>query len=146
MIFISAPYSDPDCRIKEQRAEATAKTCAILMNKGFLVCCPLLQGLAVIEKSGMHLPDDYDYWQHFCNDFVRACSEMWVLTINGYHTSKGVEGEVMAAHELGIPVNLFSVDLDHGMICDHGPVLQDDNANLHWPDASEKVWSPWATR
>ena len=106
MIFVSGPYSTPEAEVKKARVKAIASACIKIMESGNMAISPLTFGLSLIEKSEQNLPDNYEFWDRFCREFVGTADEMWVLALDGYETSTGVKAEIEAAIARDIPVKL----------------------------------------
>jgi precorrin-6x reductase len=51
------------------------------------------------------LPGDWEYWENYSVQLLKRCDAVFVITdIQGWEKSTGVQGEITAAKELGIPV------------------------------------------
>ena len=119
MIIVCGPYAHKDPAVKAERVKSIARACVKLMTDGKtqLAASPLLYGLCLsdhVESDGVHLPDTYDFWEHFCFSFIEVGSEVYVLNLEGWDQSNGTKGEIAKAKELNIPVYLVdSVTLEY---------------------------------
>jgi len=106
LIYLACPYTDKDENIQKIRAiEANYFTALILsLHTDVAVFSPLTHGTG-FDK---HLPDDlresHRFWMKQCIAMLRRCDEVWVLPLNGWDVSKGVEMEIDLAHNLDMPV------------------------------------------
>jgi len=53
---------------------------------------------------------DWSFWREYDRAFLEMCSEVWVLTLDGWRESHGVQAEIELARELGKPVVLVEPD------------------------------------
>lgn len=107
MIYLASPYSHPDPEVREQRFELACRAAARLIWDGHAVFCPIAH-THPIAKYG--LPTTWDFWQAQDRKILELCEELWVLTIDGWMQSRGVEFEMQIARELGKPIRYVSLD------------------------------------
>jgi len=105
MIYLASPYSHPDFEIKVRRFEEAAKAAAYLMNKGIIIFSPI----AMTHPMAIYgeLPGHWDFWHRFDREYVKACSELWVLKLSGWEQSRGVRAEIELARSFGKKVSYF---------------------------------------
>ena len=101
MIYLASPYSNPDPTIQHQRFEAVCQASAILMQRGFFIFSPICYSHPIAQFG---LPTDWAFWEKYDKKFLSMCDEMWVLMLDGWKTSKGVNSEITIARKLGKPV------------------------------------------
>jgi len=101
MIYLASPYSHPDPAIREARFQAACRQAAEMLRCGI----PAWSPIAYSHALTMHgLPLDWKFWERFDRLFLEMCSEVWVLTLDGWQQSKGIQAEIEIARELGKPV------------------------------------------
>lgn len=105
LVYLAAPYSHPDKAVVEARMEALCKTDAILMSRGIYTNSPLMKHYIIHHSD---LPGDWSYWQNYAKTMLRHCSSMFVLTLDGWKESTGVQAEIELAKMFDIPV--FYID------------------------------------
>lgn len=110
MIAIVGPYGHADETIKQMRAKTIADACIKLLAHGKVGISPLAYGLGLRHVASSELPDNYQNWDHFCRTLVSACSEVYVLNLEGWDTSTGVADEIKTAHSRKMPVYLVDKD------------------------------------
>lgn len=110
MIAIVGPYGHKDEVIKQMRAKKIAEACINLLAHGKVGVSPLAYGLGLRHVAGSELPDNYQNWDNFCRTLVSACSEVYVLNLEGWDTSTGVADEIKTAIEKGLSVYLVDQD------------------------------------
>jgi hypothetical protein len=59
-----------------------------------------------IAKYG--LPVDWSFWEAQDRRLLQACDEVWVLMLDGWCESVGVQAEIRIAQTLGKPVRFVS--------------------------------------
>ena len=103
MIYLACPYSHPDPAVREQRFDAVNKAAARLMADGRHVFSPIshTHPIALVGE----LPLGWDYWQEYDRIMLAACSEVIVLILDGWQQSKGVQGEIAIARDMGLPIS-----------------------------------------
>lgn len=105
LIYLASPYSHPDPDIRKERFETVCQVAAGLMRDGNHIFSPIAHCHS-IALSGA-LPFDFAYWQKYARAMLSACSEVWVLRMDGWKESTGVQAEVKIADEMGIPVKFL---------------------------------------
>jgi hypothetical protein len=106
MIYLASPYSykhdDPKIimMMKNARFEAVCRAAAEIMGRGLLVFSPIAHSHPIAAFGG-----DFEYWQEFDETILGACIELWVLKIEGWEESSGIENEIRIATNLGLPVS-----------------------------------------
>lgn len=105
VIYLATPYSHPDKHRVELRFEMACEIAGSLMQKGYIVFCPISH----THPVAVHNPDmpqfDPDYWIEFDRFFLEACDEMVIAdTMNGWENSRGIQKEIKIAKELGKPI------------------------------------------
>lgn len=54
------------------------------------------------------LPLDWGYWERHDERLLAACDELWVLKLDGWQHSRGVQAEIAIARAMGKPVRFVS--------------------------------------
>lgn len=101
LIYLAAPYSDPNRDVIADRMERFYATHARLLARGDVTVSPLLNHQVV----GRHaISGDWDFWQSYSETLLARCDEMWIVTLPGWEESKGVQGEIAFAKSRAIPI------------------------------------------
>lgn len=103
MIYLASPYSHPDPAVRERRFRDACRATAKLLARGLHVFSPIVHGHAV-ALCGIPLPADYAYWRDYCRDFVARSSELFVLHLDGWRESVGVQDEILTAIKEELPI------------------------------------------
>lgn len=108
MIYLASPYSHPDPAVRQKRFEAACRAAAALLRAGL----PVFSPIAHSHPIAMHgVPGTWAFWQYVDREYLRRCRAVVVLRLAGWDTSVGVQAEIEAARQLGIPV--IEVDPRH---------------------------------
>lgn len=101
MIYLASPYSHEDPAVEHARFEAVVREAALMWRRGLVVFSPIAHShpIALHGVSGA-----WEQWAAFDEAIIGACSELWVLKLQGWETSRGIAAEVGIAERLGLPV------------------------------------------
>ncbi|MGE4157628.1 MAG: DUF1937 family protein [Planctomycetota bacterium] len=108
MIYLAGPYTDSDPAVREARFQGACRQAAEMLRCGIPVWSPIAYSHALVAHG---LPLDWEFWERFDRAFLEICSEVWVLMLDGWRESKGVQAEIGIAGELGKPVIYVEPDL-----------------------------------
>ena len=112
LIYLASPYSNPNPAVSERRFIAVCHYAADLMRAGYMVFSPIAH-THPIAKYG--LPKDWAFWSRCDRVLLERCDELWVVQMDGWDTSIGVQAEIAIAKELGKPVLYLEVN-EHGLL------------------------------
>ena len=107
MIYLASPYTHPDPAVREARFRAACRQAAEMFRCGIPVFSPIAYSHAIAAHG---LPLEWDFWERFDQAFLKICSEVWVLTLDGWRESRGVQAEIVLARRMGKPVMLVEPD------------------------------------
>lgn len=110
IIYIAVPYSDKSKAVVEQRYEDTAKYAAKLVSEGNVAFSAIVYGHTLLRYERM--PNDWEFWQNFCESFLVKSDELHVYMLDGWDDSTGVKAEIELAEQCGIPVTYVEVKGD----------------------------------
>lgn len=105
LIYLASPYSasGPAAEdLQDLRWRAVCKFAAHAAVMGHSVQSPIAHWhpIAVAHQ----LPTHADFWKFTNAQLLRHCSELWVLTLDGWDSSVGVKWEMELATSLYIPI------------------------------------------
>ena len=107
-VYLASPYSHEDHYVMEKRYQQVLKKTAELMNEGEHIYSPIVHCHEVARQYD--LPRDFGFWQHYNRSMLLSAVEMYVLCIEGWKESVGVQEEIKFAESLGIIVHLLEVE------------------------------------
>ncbi len=105
MIYLASPYSHPDAAVRQQRFEAACRVAAELIRRGHVVFSPIAHSHSIAQHG---LPMDWGFWEAQDRRLLAACDELWVLKLDGWQHSRGVQAEIAIVRALGKPVRFVS--------------------------------------
>ena len=98
-IYLAIPYSHRDHGVRTARFRRVNRVAAHLFQQGHLVFSPISHSHPIACQCG--LPKGYDFWQKWSRSFIDWCDAVYVVAIDGWEKSKGVQAEIKAAKEMG---------------------------------------------
>lgn len=107
MIYLASPYTHPDHSIRVRRYQAALEATIALCRMGHFIFSPIVY-CHQLHEAGMG--GDWSTWAEFDKDIIRRAAAMWVLTIDGWRESKGVQAEIDFASEIGKPMRALTLE------------------------------------
>jgi nucleoside 2-deoxyribosyltransferase len=97
-IYLSAPYTihPKACFMLANRKAAE------LMMEGNIVFSPISHSHPIAIQENMS--NAHEFWMQQDLPFIEFCDELYVLQLEHWETSKGVQKEIEYATELGKPI------------------------------------------
>jgi hypothetical protein len=108
IIYLAAPYSDLDEALRLQRYKMATSEAARLASAGYIVFSPLTLTHpldVLLAGSGGTLGSSY--WLNYDEAFMEFCSELFVLRLEGWQTSAGVQREIAFFARRGRPISFL---------------------------------------
>lgn len=97
LVYLASPYSDDDERVREARFDKACRVAKHLIGHGYNVFSPIAHSHPVATHYGSpELPKGWSFWRRIDTQFLRACDELFVLTLPGWRESEGVLAEIAA--------------------------------------------------
>lgn len=109
VVYLAAPYSHEDNKVREERYKTVTSVAADLVSKGKTVFSPLTMTHAidvVLQSRGMLL--DSEFWVDFDRPFMEMCSEIVVLKLDGWESSRGIANEIEFFKSKNRPVHFLN--------------------------------------
>lgn len=107
-VYVASPYSHVNFEVMDEREDLITFIAAKLQEKykhAFFL--PITQS-APLVRWNPRLSGDFDAWEAVDLTWVSVCDELWVVTMDGWKTSKGVQAEIQFATEKQIPVKYIN--------------------------------------
>lgn len=109
LIYLACPYMHKDDQVIEDRVDAATKTAGLLIAEGYYIYSPITHSHPISKK--VSLPGDWAFWEGYDRVFLKACKGLYVLKVDGWEQSIGVQAEIKIAKELGIPVEYLEYEV-----------------------------------
>ena len=91
-IYLAIPYTKIDKDLSFKIANAVS---ARLMNKGYCVFSPISHSHIMARDNS--LPVTWDFWKEIDTEFIKWADELWVVELDGWQDSTGVQAEIEIA-------------------------------------------------
>jgi hypothetical protein len=107
VIYIGSPYSHPDKEIRQKRFELVSKFAADLVSERHIAISPITYGHTLLDFKDM--PTDFEFWNNFCIGLLKKSDYLYILEIEGWKESKGLQEEIKFAKENNIEIKYFKI-------------------------------------
>ena len=111
-VYLASPYSHPDPEVRASRFIAACKKAAQYASKGIPVFCPIAHSHPIAEFMDESARMSFELWMKMDLPLVRMASELHILCIEGWRSSRGVTREIEYATQVGIPVKQVFLDIE----------------------------------
>lgn len=108
LLYLAAPYSDPDPIIRLSRYHEANLAAARIMAAGYGVISPLSMGVTITASCPGKLGSDWEIWKNVCLRMLEQCDTFCILTLPGWEKSIGVQAELEHAKALGLAICFVS--------------------------------------
>lgn len=128
LIYLAVPYTAHDAGVQMMRYTAVTVMSARLAEHGIDNLSPITSSHN--QQNAIRMPHTWDFWERHDLNLLKRCDEIWVLTIEGWKESKGVQGELEAAKEFGLPIRYIYIN--QGQLGCTGEILiLDEEPGVH---------------
>jgi len=100
-IYLASPYTHSDPQVMEERYLAVCLKAAQLAKEGYYVYSPIVHWHPVAKLYG--LPRDWEFWKRLDRESIQLMDEVWILKLEGWSISAGLENEILIAKEFNKP-------------------------------------------
>lgn len=112
-IYLASPYTPHNGESMESRVKAvTEATARLIIRTGCSIFSPIVHSHYVAN----HLPDDlrldHEFWMRQDLGILAHANQLWILMLDGWHLSKGIQRETDYALEQRIPIRYVSKHLE----------------------------------
>lgn len=101
MIYLASPYSHESAAIRAERAAAVTSFVLQHASYAFLYSPIMYFHPATVTYQ---LPPTFEFWTTVNEAALNASSELWVLTLEGWRESRGIQHELDVARILHLPI------------------------------------------
>ena len=106
-IYIATPYTHDDIDVMQKRFEGVSRKAGELMLKGHIVFSPISHSHPIaleLLNSGNDVVCDLAFWQKQDMPFIEWCDELYIMDVEGWNKSAGVQAEIKEARRLDKPI------------------------------------------
>lgn len=102
-IYLMSPHTHPDVEVQQARYEAALRHASFWLKEGWNVYSPIVHSHEMHKLNAL----PHHRWLEFDFSMLRHAAAGWVLTLEGWQQSKGIEMERQFCLKAGIPVKYF---------------------------------------
>jgi len=106
-IYLGIPYSGT-AKERADRFAIVNYVAGVLIDSGNIVMSPISQGHPIAVSHD--LPTDWKYWRDVCRSFIDWCDCVYIVTVDGWKESIGVQAEIEYANKSGKEVILIDLN------------------------------------
>lgn len=112
MIFLSCPYSSELPTKPSERVDDYLIVDTLLMRQGIHTVGALhkLFNQKILGDEEMDVT--WEYWKEYTYELMDSCHELYVLCVDGWKTSKGVQDEIEHAQSNDQPIKYVELFFD----------------------------------
>lgn len=134
MIYLATPYTHSDPNVIEERFQRVTKVAGKLLENGEVVFSPITH---CHEIAKLHnLPTNWEWWMKIDREYLSKCKVLYILTLDGWENSKGVNAEIALAKEFGLDIHLVDEYLNLTMYWKYEPLLPEPMVYGNHPSIS----------
>ena len=96
LIYLASPYSHDDPHVIERRVRQVQAAAARLIELGHLIFSPIVYTHPIAEMTSfapVNTAEAMSGWMDYDKAMIDKCDELWVLELDGWAQSRGVEAE-----------------------------------------------------
>lgn len=113
LIYLASPFTHPDPMVRARRVEEARQATIELLRKKLAIFSPILYTSTIPDA-----PIPFEAWTFFNDAMIARCHKLWVLNIDGWYESRGVDHELFVAKLHGLPTRLLTL-LGNGNYSEH---------------------------
>jgi len=102
MIYLASPYTHTDPKVRESRFHDACKVAGRLMQKGHRIFSPIAHSHPIALSCG--LPTEWGFWKKYDMEFLKLCSQLWIIQLKGWNESLGISKEIKISRRLEKPI------------------------------------------
>jgi len=107
-VFVISPYTHKNPDVVRDRVNRAEKYIAKLTMEGIVAYSTIAAMDHLVHK--FELPNDYTYWKNHCTKMVSAAKEVYVLCLEGWEDSVGVQDEIKVATHHGKTIKYITLE------------------------------------
>lgn len=100
-IYLGSPYTHSDPNVMEERYLAACLKTSQLAKEGYYVYSPIVHWHPIAKLYG--LPRDWEFWQKVDRESIQLMDQVWILRLEGWSASIGLDNEILIAKEFNKP-------------------------------------------
>jgi len=102
LVYLAVPYTHKDKAVMEYRFIQANKTAGMIMRKSEIVYSPISHCHPIHLMCEM--PGDWEFWKRIDKTYIELSHKMYILKLDGWEESPGVQAEIEMAKELNLKI------------------------------------------
>lgn len=112
LVYLAAPYTDPDPVLRKSRVELANIAAAKLMQEGLVVFSPITHGHSIADHLPPSVLCDHDFWMRQCLPMVERADLLVILPLYDWQHSAGIAKEIFHARKHNVKTFMWNGWLD----------------------------------
>lgn len=114
IIYLACPYADMEECVRFERWRMVNRATAFLFARGHVVYSPITHNHAVVNQQSCNLGDiislktSWEFWKKVDLTMMARCSKLYILDMEGWRGSVGVNAEIEYAKSNKIPIKILT--------------------------------------
>lgn len=105
MIYLASPLSHPSEDVQFTRYQHVLSITSWLINQGHMIFSP------IVHSYRLDIPrQDFAWWEAYDEHMISLSKEVWILVIDGWRESIGVQAEIVLAQKYNLPIKYVNAD------------------------------------
>lgn len=101
MIHLATPYSHKDSNTRYYRYVQACKIAGYFFQKGYHIFSPIAHMHSICVLSNLSF--GFEQYAEYDKEMLSLCSELWLVKMDGWVTSKGMKEERIIAKNMNKP-------------------------------------------
>ncbi len=107
LVYLAAPYSHEDIKVRNKRVKTIAKVAGkLIKDKDVYVFSPITHGHPINQSVKEAI--GYDYWLTFDKAMLDMCDEMWITDLEDWEKSRGIAEEINHCNTNGKTIRMVT--------------------------------------
>lgn len=103
MIYLASPFWHESEEVRLLRVNLVRKAAAELMEKGYVVYSPIAHCIDISKHLYSANRHSHEFWMKQDLPILQRCDALWVLMLDGWRQSRGLQAEIHFATDRSIP-------------------------------------------
>lgn len=101
-IYLASPYSHKNENIRHQRYLQVSQVVVQMLQSKIHVYSPIVHCHEIAKR--FKLPKDFTFWNNYNEAMLVPATSLYILQLDGWKESKGIQGEIRIALANNIPI------------------------------------------
>lgn len=109
VVYLAGPYTHESPEVQATRRMVFSHMAGLILlkEKDIAIIDPITMSAAIVDRHPEAFNGKFDCWEKVDYELIRRADEVYVMAIDGYKQSKGVQAEIKFAKSIGTPVRFI---------------------------------------